>query len=122
MLDSNEISRRHAKVQVTVEGITVEDMGSANGTFINGKRIHDGVLGAGDELSLDTIRFLLQAPGLPQESAGKTAVDSQVAGAGEKKQRKGLLFVIAGVVLALIVAAAGYFLGFDLGQVLPFQN
>ena len=38
-LDSNMVSRRHA--QVTREGHTffLEDLGSGNGTFLNGKRI-----------------------------------------------------------------------------------
>ena len=35
-----EISRGHARVSRGVDGtLTIEDLGSANGTFVNGKRI-----------------------------------------------------------------------------------
>jgi pSer/pThr/pTyr-binding forkhead associated (FHA) protein len=38
-LDSPQISRRHAVLHVTPSEIAVEDLGSANGVFVNGKRI-----------------------------------------------------------------------------------
>ena len=36
---SNNISRRHAKMCRLSEGIFLEDLGSANGTFVNGERL-----------------------------------------------------------------------------------
>jgi pSer/pThr/pTyr-binding forkhead associated (FHA) protein len=57
------ISRRHARLQTVPEGIMVEDLGSSNGTFVNDERIHKGLLKPGDELRLDTLRFLLVQPG-----------------------------------------------------------
>jgi pSer/pThr/pTyr-binding forkhead associated (FHA) protein len=41
---ADEMSRRHAMVRPTAEGISVEDLGSSNGTFINGKRVQQGFL------------------------------------------------------------------------------
>jgi predicted component of type VI protein secretion system len=60
---ADEISRRHALVKPTPEGLAVEDLGSSNGTFINGKRVQHGFLNPGDELRLDAVRFILVAPG-----------------------------------------------------------
>src|SRR5690606_26580355 len=60
---SEEISRRHAQVKPTSDGLAVEDLGSSNGTFINGNRVQQGVMKPGHELRLDVIRFLLVAPG-----------------------------------------------------------
>lgn len=68
-IPSEEISRHHAKLQVLPDGVAVEDLGSANGTFINGKRVHQGMLKAGEELRLDTVRFLLVAPGMEAAAA-----------------------------------------------------
>lgn len=68
-----EISRHHAKLQVMPDGIAVEDMGSANGTFINDKRIHTGMLKPGEELRLDTVRFMLVAPHLEMQQVAKAA-------------------------------------------------
>jgi pSer/pThr/pTyr-binding forkhead associated (FHA) protein len=61
---ADEMSRRHALVKPTPDGLQVEDLGSSNGTFINNKRVQNGFLGPGDELRLDAVRFILVAPGM----------------------------------------------------------
>jgi pSer/pThr/pTyr-binding forkhead associated (FHA) protein len=66
---ADEISRRHALLKPTQEGVAVEDLGSSNGTYINNKRIQHGYLNPGDELRLDTIRFLMIAPGQEMQAA-----------------------------------------------------
>jgi DNA-binding winged helix-turn-helix (wHTH) protein len=38
-LDSTDVSRRHARILVNNDTATLEDLGSTNGTFINGKRL-----------------------------------------------------------------------------------
>ncbi len=39
--DDRELSRRHVRVARDAEGrLTIEDLGSANGTFVNGDRVH----------------------------------------------------------------------------------
>jgi len=56
VLASARASRRHAKITVTEGGVTIEDLGSANGLFINGERVgpaprrlvHDDFLVVGD--------------------------------------------------------------------------
>ena len=55
-LDSNMVSRRHAKVIARGDGFHLEDMGSGNGTFANGKRV-DGTtsLKHGDRLKLGPV-------------------------------------------------------------------
>jgi pSer/pThr/pTyr-binding forkhead associated (FHA) protein len=72
---ADEMSRRHALVKPTADGLSVEDLGSSNGTYINNKRIQQtGFLGPGDELRLDAVRFILVAPGMemaPQPVASK---------------------------------------------------
>ncbi|WP_146502520.1 SpoIIE family protein phosphatase [Rubinisphaera italica] len=55
-LDSNMVSRRHAKVSYSGNAFQLEDMGSGNGTFLNGKRIEKTeVLTHGDRLKLGPI-------------------------------------------------------------------
>lgn len=39
VLDGDDISRRHAKAVPTPDAVIVEDLGSHNGTFVNGERI-----------------------------------------------------------------------------------
>ena len=53
VLDDPGISRRHAAVRETASAITVEDLGSSNGTFVNGERISsEAELADGDEIQL----------------------------------------------------------------------
>jgi pSer/pThr/pTyr-binding forkhead associated (FHA) protein len=63
-VQADEISRRHAVVKPTSDGLSVEDLGSSNGTFINARRVQQGFLNPGDELRLDAVRFIVLAPGL----------------------------------------------------------
>lgn len=48
-----QVSRRHARVTPTGGGVVVEDLDSANGTFVNGQQLTGSVtLLVGDELQL----------------------------------------------------------------------
>lgn len=50
-VDAASVSRRHAQVVVTADGATVEDLGSKNGTFVNGRHIEaPAALADGDEI------------------------------------------------------------------------
>lgn len=65
MLDEPEMSRRHAMIENNGDGIYLRDLGSSNGTFVNGVQVRDAVLHPGDQIAFDRNRFLLEAPGLP---------------------------------------------------------
>ncbi len=41
VVDSTRISRRHVQIKVLSSGTIIEDMGSTNGTWINGQRLTD---------------------------------------------------------------------------------
>ncbi len=52
------VSRRHAQVYVSRGEVTVEDLGSGNGTYYNGYRIQSQPISDGDEIVVDP--FVLQ--------------------------------------------------------------
>ena len=61
MLDDNLVSRRHAVVRVAGNTATIEDLGSRNGTIVNGRRA-DGTteLNDGDELELGPVKLTVR--------------------------------------------------------------
>lgn len=57
-LPSHNISKTHADIIVTVEAALVRDLGSTNGTFVNGKRITAATpVGEGDLVQFADIEF-----------------------------------------------------------------
>jgi DNA-binding winged helix-turn-helix (wHTH) protein len=60
-LDSTKVSRHHARIVVHGRQVSIEDLGSKNGTFVSGVRI-SGVtaLSPGDEIQIGPIRLQLK--------------------------------------------------------------
>lgn len=59
-LNSGHISRYHAKINVSPNGVYIEDLHSTNGTFVNGQKIKGRIrLNVGDEVAFDDITFRL---------------------------------------------------------------
>lgn len=56
------LSRRHARLHVRDGLLYVKDLGSANGTFLNGVRVSEARVRRGDELSFDTLSFGVIGP------------------------------------------------------------
>jgi Protein of unknown function (DUF3662)/FHA domain len=58
-LGDPQVSRRHAEIRRDPEGFTVFDLGSTNGTAVNGSPVRERRLSDGDELRIGsaTIRF-----------------------------------------------------------------
>ncbi|HKI95428.1 MAG TPA: adenylate/guanylate cyclase domain-containing protein [Gemmatimonadales bacterium] len=55
------ISRRHAEVTLTEDGLTVRDLGSSNGTFLNGSRITESRAGDGDVIAFGKVAFTVRS-------------------------------------------------------------
>lgn len=62
VLASSRASRRHAKLSLEDGKLIVEDLGSANGTYVNGDKIDRAELVNGDRLSFDEIVFVVSGP------------------------------------------------------------
>ncbi|MCU0250042.1 MAG: FHA domain-containing protein [Vicinamibacterales bacterium] len=60
-IDSAVISRHHARIVVRDGHVTIEDVGSRNGTFVNGERLGTACpLKDGDELRFGTVPFFVR--------------------------------------------------------------
>lgn len=107
----DEISRHHAKLQSAAEGVVVEDLGSANGTFVNDQRVHTGtLLRAGDEVRFDTVRFLLLSPAQEAQQAASASAAARKATPAANGSSKSLWIVaILIVALGAVLAALRWF-------------
>ena len=62
-----EVSRHHAEFRQSGGAVQVRDLGSANGTFVNNKRVKQQKLTAGDHVVIGPVVFTVQIDGDPQE-------------------------------------------------------
>ena len=82
-----EVSREHCRVEPNASGgLSVEDLGSSNGTFINGMLVEEADMVAGDVLKIGPAIMVLRVDGQPasidaQEATarGTPAPDAQAA-------------------------------------------
>ena len=52
LIDDATISRSHARIRVVDGGLAIEDLGSRNGTLVNGERVASADLRPGDTFTL----------------------------------------------------------------------
>ena len=62
-----EVSRRHAEFRAVEDGVVLKDMASANGTFVNNKRITMHKLAPGDHIVFGPVVFTVQIDGQPAD-------------------------------------------------------
>jgi hypothetical protein len=63
-LDDDKVSRIHSVIEVAPDGrLSIIDMGSVEGTFVNGKRVNKGVIAFGDEIRLGNTTIRVETPG-----------------------------------------------------------
>ena len=75
-----EISRRHCQITLKNDKLTVRDLGSSNGTYVNNKRVQEEELHPTDTLTLGPVVFTVVIDGVPKEV---TPVKTHL---GEKKK------------------------------------
>jgi pSer/pThr/pTyr-binding forkhead associated (FHA) protein len=75
-LAASHLSRRHAQLSIIDGALFVKDLGSANGTFLNGKQVMEARVKRGDELRFDALSFGVMGP---TDELAKTTVRSMPA-------------------------------------------
>src|SRR6266581_3944253 len=68
-IDDAQMSRRHAAVRSKEDGLEVEDLGSLNGTRVNGVRIHGAAtLTDGDLIEVGDTQILVQSAAVASDA------------------------------------------------------
>ncbi len=58
VIDDVTVSRRHCEIELTSDGYAIRDVGSTNGTYVQGVRIQSAFLGTGTEFQLGGTRLV----------------------------------------------------------------
>ena len=77
-----DVSRKHCRLVRDGDTLKIEDLGSSNGTFLNGRRVQEAMLSPGDSIQVGPVVFVLQVDGVPadDELSPLTADASPAAG------------------------------------------
>lgn len=64
-IPSAQVSRHHCEVVTGGSGVRIRDLGSSNGTYVNGQKVEEAELEAGDVLALGSMLFVVRIDGNP---------------------------------------------------------
>jgi pSer/pThr/pTyr-binding forkhead associated (FHA) protein len=66
IVDAPLVSRVHCRLTLDAAGrLGVEDLGSTNGTWVNGQKVQESSLASGDRLKIGRIEFEVKATASP---------------------------------------------------------
>lgn len=111
-------SRRHLQLVPLGDGrLHLKDLGSANGTFIAGERVHERVLLGGEELQVGDVRIGVLRE--PPDSAPRVATESMVRRMVDERDRRTRvgMFAALGLGAVAVVVAVAVLWGDDEGSV-----
>ena len=80
--NSDLVSREHAEFELGADSVAVRDLGSRNGTDVNGKPLPKGepfVLKDGDLVKIGSLTFAVSIEGVPAKSASPTGPARKVS-------------------------------------------
>jgi hypothetical protein len=93
VLIEDMVSRKHAILTLAPNGITIADLGSRNGTFVNGEKVRRAHLKEGDRILIGTsiLKLVARTPGaIPRDARAAQQNLERTAAAHEKKGRRGV--------------------------------
>lgn len=98
-LDDQGVSRQHARLRPLEYGVEIEDLGSTNGTFINGQRITGGIAAVGDEVAFDQLRFRVGGRHVPAH----TRLHGRVTAPPKATTRRAWIAMAVAAAVAILV-------------------
>jgi TonB family protein len=79
-LDDDKVSRIHSVIEASADGsLSIIDMGSVEGTYVNGKRVNKGVIAFGDEIKVGNTTIKVETSTAASAGVGAIAVAPEPA-------------------------------------------
>ena len=115
-IDQESVSRAHTKIVNSGKSIRIRDLGSTNGTLVNGEMVTEAQLAHGARIRVGNARFVFQDPAMAE-------IDLELAGAGDDDdwgmmreidlaavRKRNPATVVYALLFVAIVGAGSYFL------------
>jgi pSer/pThr/pTyr-binding forkhead associated (FHA) protein len=109
------VSGRHCVVEPTPEGYKLRDLGSTNGTQVNGTTVTEHQLRPGDTIAVVVAKIVFEDKNLPSDARSLTLGDTVrlpgvgTPGFGERTDGRWFWWAILGLVAAMVVGATIWF-------------
>ncbi len=88
-IDSTKLSRTHARFTVEGDTVSIEDLGSKNGTFVNGKAIDEKhTISKTDTVMIADLKVTVKFPGEPQREEKPVPAEKEPAAARPAPSKK----------------------------------
>ena len=90
VLVEDMVSRKHAKISFAGDVLTIEDLGSTNGTFVNGEKVRRARLKEGDRVLIGTsiVRIALTEAAAGGDAAREAEARAERAAEAEADRRR----------------------------------
>jgi len=89
-IPTKDVSRQHCAILLQNETVVAKDLGSANGTYVNDKRIAETELKPGDRLRVGPVTFVVQVDGRPDhvtpDDVAPTQPETETAGVPDDEE------------------------------------
>ncbi len=63
----SDVSRRHTEILIQDDEVVIKDLGAANGTYLNNRRVEEEDLEPGDQIIIGPVVFTVQIDGDPED-------------------------------------------------------
>ena len=104
-IPDQEVSRQHAKVTLHNAGIWVQDAGSRNGVFINGKRVvRPTELRPGGKLTIGPHEFILELTEVDEDDPSVIRPSRNLSNKSADSKK----YILFGVIIVILAVVAYY--------------
>ena len=115
-IDDAAFAERHARIEMIGDRIVLRDLGSGDGSVVNGEAVRDASLAPGDQIVFDTHhRFVIEAPAATTAALSKTSEPDHGPGAELSADTRGTRrwrlpwLLLAAALLAIALTALFWF-------------
>ena len=82
------VSRRHCQLSKNNGDLKIRDLDSKCGTFLNGKKVSESVVNAGDYIGIGPLTFQLQIDGKPEQTSPPQPKQMQIKPTSAPQEKK----------------------------------